>query len=174
MAGKICPLWILTGRERTLAREMYSKRWDYGQSTIILMFIEKPSPASLWTNLYLCCVGLGKGGGNQSIAHFGGSGLCLDVAESHYQGTKKTQVMIYNFIWDNPTCMAIPSFCGISTMIIFVEWFISLNMFIIYLNLFLCLKITFTTFFLHRVPFWQIWSSLPKLKWFTQHSFRVA
>ncbi len=39
--GQKCPCEILTGRGHTQARGMYSKWWDYGQSTITLEFVRR-------------------------------------------------------------------------------------------------------------------------------------
>ncbi len=95
-----CPNGILTGCGSTHAQTIYSKRWDYGQLTITLEFVGKPSPASSWTYLYLRSVRMGKGREDPQAAHFGGSSLCQLTLQSHCQGTKRTWVMITNFVGD--------------------------------------------------------------------------
>jgi hypothetical protein len=70
-------------------------------STIILVFVRKPSSTSSWTDLYLRSVGKGKERGDWCVAHFGGSNLCQSTVRSHYQGTTKTKVTIPNFAGDN-------------------------------------------------------------------------
>ena len=64
---------------------MYSRQWDYRRLTITLVFVEKLLLASLWTDLYLCSVGMRKVRGDQYVTHFlweWEQPLSIDVVES--------------------------------------------------------------------------------------------